>query len=162
MNLIGHWHDVLAVQRMALRAAAHSGDPAGQVHAHLALALGRAQFRLGNLGDAACTEVGITGCQQPRVTAVYAKLLAVFGDETALRRATGIRAEALLRRDGCTFGWCARCGARAGSRWAGGRPRLRSLGGLDDLGTTVPMRCRHRGTPRLTRWCRTAMWPPQW
>jgi hypothetical protein len=35
MNLIGHWHDVLAVQRMALRAAAHSGDPAGQVRAHL-------------------------------------------------------------------------------------------------------------------------------
>jgi hypothetical protein len=123
MNLIGHWHDVLAVQRMALRAAAHSGDPAGQAHAHLAL--GRAQSRLGNLGDAACTEVGITGCQQPCVAAVYAKLLAVSGDETALRRATGIRAEALLlRRDGCAFGWCAKCGApRAAAGPVEGRVR---------------------------------------
>jgi hypothetical protein len=89
MNFVGHWHDVLAVQRLALRAAAHSGDPTGQAHAHLAL--GRAQSRLGNLGGAACT-----------------------------------------------CGWCAKCGARVGSRWAGGRLRLRSLGGLDDLGTTVP------------------------
>jgi hypothetical protein len=159
MNLVGHWHDVLAVQRLALRAAAHSGDPTGQAHAHLAL--GRAQSRLGNLGDAACTLVGITGYQQPRVAAVYATLLAASGDETALRRAAGIRAEALLRRDGCTIGWCAKCGApRAAAGPVEGRGCVPWVGSMTS-GLPSPMRCRHRGTPRLTRWCRTAMWPPQ-
>jgi hypothetical protein len=83
--------------------------------------------------------------------AAYANLLAAPGDETALRRAADVCAEA-LSRDGSTFDGWIELGAKHAQLL--GRPehrRLRPSGELDDDGSPVAVRRHHPETPRRTR-----------
>jgi hypothetical protein len=92
------------------------------------------------------------GCREPRLTAVYASLLAAPGDETALRRAADVFDEALLSRDGSTFdGWTELGAKRAQLLGRLERRGLRPSAELDEDGNPVPVRRHHPEQPRRTR-----------
>lgn len=100
------------------------------------------------------------GVREPRLAAAYANLLAVRGDQDALRRAAEVCDEALLSRGDSTFeGWTELGAKRAQLLGRLERLRVRPSDELDADGNPIPTRRHHPDEPRRSRPRRFAVRP---